>query len=590
MQPNRLTGRTSLALLLFTALPSLALAQAYQRIAPHQLPAPPVPSLQLPPSAPTPVNASQNVLLPALKGLVFLGSNQLLTPTGQPDSQTGIHQQGLPNLPPDFTSQMAGFLGRPVTLASLDNISQATQDWYRAHGQPFLYVSIPPQNITNGIVQVVVTQYRVGSVRVVGNRWFSAGLIKHESGLTRGQTLGISAVRADMRWLNENSFRTVNAVFSPGVEQGESVVTLQTQDRLPLYVYGTYDNQGVSSLGRGEWGVGAIWGNAFGRDQTLSYQFTRSETGRYNAHSVSWLAPLPWRDKILVFGSYSTETPKISGGDGYFNQTGHSYQASARYVHDLPMLQITPQISLTSDIQVGYDFKNSNNNLEFGGVSVFKQNADVDQFPIILDATENDEIGQTVFQNNLSLSPGGLTGSNNNAAFKRLVPGSCASYYVEQVGLTRTTFLPKNFSWISRVLGQVANHNLMYSEQLALGGMDSIRGYSTDTALGSEGVITQNEIRTPPVSLMQLVGFKSSVIPQDEEQFGVFFDYGHISQVLPISGAINAADLSSGGLNLHTTLSHNATLTWDLGWRLRNAPNGSGQGHAFGDVSLTVGF
>lgn len=584
------TGCSGAAFLLLAALPGFAHGQAYQRVAPHHPPALPAPSLALPAASPTPVSHSRTVLVPALRGLVFLGSPQLLVRRGVPDSQTGIHRQGFASPAPGLAGQMARFLGRPVTLASLGQISQATQDWYRAHGQPFLYVNIPPQNITNGIVQVVVTQYRVGAVRVVGNRWFSSGLIRRESGLATGQTLGLAALQADMNWLNENSFRSVNALFSPGAAQGVTDITLQTQDRLPLYVYGTYDNQGVPALGRGEWGVGVVWGNGFGRDQTLSYQFTRSETGQYNAHALNWTIPLPWRDKVLIFGSYTTENPHLSGGDGNFSQIGHSGQASLRYVHTLPLLQLTPYVSLTSDVQLGYDFKISNNNLEFGGVSVFRQSADIDQFPIILDVTENDDDGQTVFQNNLVLSPGGLSGGNHDAAFKKLVPGSCASYYVEQIGLTRTTFLPGDFSWISHILGQVANHNLMYSEQLALGGMYSVRGYDTDTALGSEGVLTQNEIRTPSFSLLRLAGFKSGSMLRDEEQLGVFFDYGHVSQVRAISGGVDAADLSSTGFDLHTTLGRNVTLAWDLGWRLRNAPGGDGGGHAFGDVSLTVGF
>ncbi|MBS0967259.1 hypothetical protein JK165_14495, partial [Acetobacter okinawensis] len=36
-----------------------------------------------------------------------------------------------------------------------------------------MYVSIPPQNISNGVVQIVVTEYRLGTVKTAGNHWFS---------------------------------------------------------------------------------------------------------------------------------------------------------------------------------------------------------------------------------------------------------------------------------------------------------------------------------------------------------------------------------------------------------------------------------
>lgn len=586
-----LSGRSSLAALLLSTFPALAHAQAYERIAPHQPPAPKAPSLAVAAPISTTSGGSQAVLVAQLKGLVFVDSSQSVIPNGAPDTQTGIHQKGLPDLAsPEFKQIMSPFLSQQLTMARLKELSFATQKFYRAHGRPFLFVSVPPQNISNGIVQVVVTQYRVGTVRVVGNRWFSSGLIKRESGLRSGQTIELTNVRADMNWLNANDFRTVNVIFSPGSQLGATDVTLQTKDRFPVYVYGTYDNQGVPNLGRREWGVGAVWGNAFGRDQVVSYQFTRSATGQYNAHSMNWSIPLPWRDKLVMFGSYSTERPSLGAAGQYFNERGHSGQVSLRYVHNFHTLKFSPFVLLTSDIQLGYDFKASNNNLEFGGVRVFDSTAEIDQFPIIFDTTETDRTGQTVFQNELDLSSGGLTGANNNKAFKNSVPGSSASYYLEQISLTRTTFLPYGFSWSSHVMGQFSNHNQLDSNQMALGGMYSVRGYDTDTALGSEGLITQNEIRTPAFSFIGLTNWKSAAIPRDAEQLGVFFDYGHVSQIRPIPGAVNAADLSSVGFDLHTTLGRYVTVAWDVGWRLRNAPTNGGQGKAFGDVSLDIGL
>ena len=373
-------------------------------------------------------------------------------------------------------------------------------------------------------------------------------------------------------------------MFGPGATPGTTDVVLQTQDRLPLHVYASFDNQGVPSLGRGEWSVGGTWGNLGGLDQILSYQFTHSLSGRYTAHSLNWTIPLPWRDKLLVFGSYAQERPDVSAP---FDETGQSGQASLRYVHDLPSLSLGDGIGLTEDLQLGYDFKTTDNNLEFGGEQVFASQADIDQFPLIYDATLTDRYGQTAFQNQLVLSPGGITGANDNQAFETLVPGSSASYAYDTIGLTRTTFLPWGFSWTARVLGQVANHNLLDSEQLGLGGMGSVRGYFTDTALGSQGVLVSNEVRGPAFSLGDLAHLKAPVA--DTEQLGLFWDYGHTSQVSPIPNAVNEADLSSLGADLHASLNRYVDLAFDVGWQLRDAPDTDKRG-AFSDINLTVGY
>ncbi|HTU53257.1 MAG TPA: ShlB/FhaC/HecB family hemolysin secretion/activation protein [Acetobacteraceae bacterium] len=532
--------------------------------------------------------SSNQVILPALKGLVFLPAESALRPAGlAPGSAgpSGIAAPGLALLAkPGFSRTLVPFIGRPLTFADLQAITRLTGDWYRKHGRPFVSVTVPPQNVSSGIVQVVVTEYRVGTVTVSGNRWFSSALLRNESGLAPGQTLTLPGVQSDLDWLNANPFRSVNAMFEPGAAPGTTNVVLATKDRLPVHLYAAYDNAGVPSLGLGEWSIGGTWGNVAGLDQLLSYQFTRSISGAYSAHALSWSIPLPWRDRLLVFGSYATENPDI-GSD--FTEPGRSGQASLRYVHTLPRLALPGGLGLTEDVQLGYDFKTTNNDLEFGGVSVFTGQAEIDQFPLIYDATLTDPYGQTVFQNQLVLSPGGMTGANNDEAFQTLVPGSAANYVYDRAGLTRVTFLPAGFSWIGRALGQVSNRNLLYSEQLGAGGPDSVRGYYTDTALGSQGVLLSNEIRGPAFSFSRLLDLSTPV--RDQEQAGIFWDYALVSQVEPIPDEVNKANLSSVGVALHATLGRYADLNFDLGWQLVPAPGTDKRG-VFGDVAVVVGY
>jgi hemolysin activation/secretion protein len=562
-------------------------AQDYARIAPRVPSATEAPSAE-PPAAPSSPSspsgaASNRVVLRALKGLVFVPSLATLQKDGLPPSSAGpgrIAASGLPLLAdPAFIRQVRPFLGRPLDLADLQQISRLARNWYRAHGRPFVSVTVPPQNVSTGVVQVVVTEYRVDRVQVKGNRWFSSHTLAAESGLAPGQTLTLPGVQQDLNWLNANPFRTVTTVFQPGSEPGATDVVLQTQDRLPVRVYSSFDNAGVPSLGLGEWTVGGIWGDAFGLDQQLSYQFTRSVDGRYDAHALSWTAPLPWRDKLLIFGSYEQEAPDIGPT---FGETGHSGQASLRYVHTLPWLPW-----LTEDVEIGYDFKTTNNNLEFGGLRVFANQVEVDQFPLMYEAALTDPYGQTTLESQLVISPGGLTGGNSTLAFQAALPGSRADYLYGRIGMTRVTRLPQRFSWVTRAMGQFSDRNLMYSEQLGAGGPESVRGYYTDAALGSEGVLVSEEIRTPALSLSRLLAHSSRA--RDQVQPGVFWDYAHVSQPEPVPNQINEADLSSIGLDLHLAVGRYLNLSFDIGWQLRNAP-GLANRVALGDFSTVAGL
>ncbi len=563
---------------------SVARAQDYQRIAPRQPRATTAPAIELtaaPPSSSR--QTSDRVVLEALKGLLFVPNLKALQEAGVPPSSTGpdrIAASGLPLLAdPGFTRRVEPFLGRPLRLADLQQITRLASQWYRAHGRPFVSVTVPPQNISTGVVQVVVTEYRVNRVLVKGNRWFSSNLLRDESGLVPGQTITLPGVQQDLNWLNANPFRTVTTVFQPDAQPGDTDVVLKTQDRLPVRVYSSFDNAGVPSLGLGEWSLGATWGNAFGLDQQLSYQFTRSVSGRYDAHALSWTAPLPWRDKLLIFGSFEQAAPDVGP---QFGETGHSGQASLRYVHALPWFSW-----LTEDVQIGYDFKTSNNNLEFGGLQVFASQVEVDQFPLIYDAAFTDPYGQTTFENQLVMSPGGLTGANTTLAFEEALPGSRADYLYDRIALTRVTRLPERFSWVARAVGQVSDRNLMYSEQLGAGGPGSVRGYYTDTALGSEGVLVSQEIRAPALNLSHLLDHSSRA--EDEVQPGLFWDYGHVSQVTAVPNQVSEADLSSIGLDLHLAAGRFLNLSFDIGWQLRRAP-GISTRSALGDFSTVAGF
>jgi hemolysin activation/secretion protein len=559
---------------LLGALPGLAYAQAGPRIASKPPAASPSPDLRTP--AP-----SAALVLPPLRGVVYLANAAALRPAGLGRAslpKSGIAAPGLPLFAqPGFAAKIANLLGAPISFQGLATLQSAAQSWYESHGRPFVDVTLPPQNISAGIVQIVVTEYHAGAVTVTGNHWFASALIARESGLAPGDDLALDRLRDDLTFLNQNPFRTVAIVFAPGAATGTSNVQLRVTDRMPLRVYASFDNQGVASLGRDEWGAGFTWGNLFGQDQSLAYQFTRTAQNRYAAHALNWTIPLPWRDRLLIFGAAATERPNIGP---YFDETGQSGQASLRYIHALPDAAPAAGIRLTQDVQFGYDFKTSNNNLAFGGLSVFSSAAAIAQFPLIYDLSETDPYGQTELGNAVFASPGGLLPGNRKAAFNANEPGATPRYVYDNAALTRVTFLPAGASLTTRLLGQAASAKLLYSEQLGLGGAGSVRGYVTDTALGSDGILVSQELRAPEFSLFHLPGGARATA-----QCGAFWDDGHAGQ----PGGRDGHDLASIGLDLHAGLGRYINLSFDIGWQLRRPPGGPKRG-AFTDLSAVIGY
>lgn len=582
--PMSLTGSVSAAVLIIAAGAAPALAQDYGHVAPKLPPVQGAPVVA-PPHADTQAAAPANdaVLLPHLTGLVFVTgpaglSATALTPTTVGTS--GVATAGVPVLDDGaFKATMQGYVGRPFTGADLESVRAKTKAWLVAHHRPFADVTIPPQNVATGVVQVVVTQYRIGKITVEGERYFSPGVVRFPSELRSGQTLDTTSIQADLNRLNQNPFLTVSAVFKPGDQTGVTDLQLVAKDRFPLRVYAGYDNQGYPLLGIQEWFVGANWGNAFGTGQVISYQFTRSFNGRFTSHSASDVVPLGGENKLLIFGAYATAKPAIAAG---IQSVGHSGQASVRIFHGLPSLPW-----LSGDVQLGYDYKSTDNNLQFLGLTVLNNSAEVDQFPLILDANESDRFGRTTVENDTFLSPGGLTGGNNDAAFATLTPGSTTKYVYDRLAVTRTTRLPADFSLISRGVIQVSTGILPNSEQLGTGGVGSIRGYYTDTVLGSTGIISNTELRLPAFSPLKLIDRASS--KGDLLQFGAFADYAKVRQPKSLIGGQGPVTLESVGFLAHYSLGRHVEVNFDMGWRLKRAPFALNPGH-YGAISVTVGL
>jgi hemolysin activation/secretion protein len=158
------------------------------------------------------------------------------------------------------------------------------------------------------------------------------------------------------------------------------------------------------------------------------------------------------------------------------------------------------------------------------------------------------------------------------------VPHSSAGYVYDRLELTRITMLPARLSWVEHLVGQIANGNLQYSEQLGAGGPTSVRGYYTDTAIASDGILASQEVRLPAITRSQ-----------DQLQFGVFQDWGHVQQPDAIAQRLNHASLSSAGVDGHLTIGRYVDLRLDVGWQLRPAPGSNDRG-SFTDIALTVGF
>ncbi len=542
-----------LILLVFSASSS---GQDYERIRPKE------PDIRRGPARlpePTPgVPDDDTVLVPALKGVIFVVRPEDVQPVARGDR---IVTAAIPLLDNDeFAQLLQGFLGKPVSWRSIGRMVRVTILYYRRKDRPVVDVIVPEQDISNGVVQLLVVEARIGEVKVEGNRWFSDELLRDGIRLKEGDVIDTGELLEDIDYLNENWFRFARPVLSPGENPGTTDLTLDVEDRFPMRFYVGYEDTGSRLTRIGRYVAGFNWGNVFGLDHELGYQFTtNSRFDDVYVHSWYYRIPLPNRHKLSFFGSYSDVQARI-GRD--LTTAGTNWEVSGRYIASLPDLG-----EYRHDLRGGLDFKALSNNLQFGGTEVFGSDIHVGQFVIRYDGRLPDPVGGTSLKLSGYYSPGHLTSRQSKDEYEVARAGTDPEYGYAQIELERTWRLPGGASLVNRFTGQVSTDRLPISEQRGFGGYSTVRGYDEREVNADQGFMTTVELRSPEIVLGRFGG-KGRL--ENRLQLLTFWDYGNAVNHTRLGGEDKTTELHSVGVGVRYRIGSHLSIRFDYGFRLKD--------------------
>ncbi len=211
---------------------SLAWAQDYGVVAPKIIvPEQPAGVAVLPPEpAPKPQSDARldKVIISSLEGLLVVDTPRKIVPNGLTGQGVFLYLFARPEWHAELEEKLNAFLHKPFTLRQRNAISQTIVALYRAHGYPVVDVSFPPQNVSYGLVQIVVTEFHAGKITVKGNKWFSDDQIRAAFHIQPGDPIETSQLQEDLNWANSNPFRHVDAVLQKGAEAGTTDINLVT--------------------------------------------------------------------------------------------------------------------------------------------------------------------------------------------------------------------------------------------------------------------------------------------------------------------------------------------------------------------------
>ena len=406
----------------------------------------------------------------------------------------------------------AALLNRPIDGSLITEVQSSLRAYFDKIGRPFVTIEVPAQNVGSGTLVVVVTEPKIGAIRVEGNRWFDDRQYIRAIRDQPGDPIDTSRLFADTDWINRNANRQAKLLIGPGTKPDTYDLTIRAQDHLPLSLTLAGDNTGTNQTGLYRIAAGFDWSNALWRGDDLNYTFVTSADGsRLREHVASYTAYLPWHDTLTLTGV--VENTHSTAPDGSYGDTGYYDAVSLRYTIWLPDFA-----GAVNYLGFGYDFKTTNTNILSGGTETFGTPSEIDQFIANYQLQRGDNLGWTSLTFMFVGSPGNLSANNTLAAFQAQQPAATPNYLYGRLNLERLTNLPAGLSWDARLTAQYSSANLLPSEQLVFGGVTSVRGFVEQGALRDEGALWQNELRAAPLKtgLLQQLGYaedKEAVLP-----------------------------------------------------------------------------
>ena len=515
------------------------------------------------------------VLVPKLAGIKLTGSGSGARVKDEPSGRPGrIEAVGLTVDYAGLMEALGPFLGAPLTERGLDRLIETVLRYYESEDRPVTDIVAPEQDLADGKIELVIIDGVVGSVAMQSGGIFNDELLSGAIHLQRGEILLSSELQKHLDWFNRNPFRPAALYAAPGQAEGEADLVFALSERRPWRMYAGYENSGAEVAGEHRFLTGFNWGNALGRDMLLSYQFTSAESpGELSAHALSMEIPFHSRHQFLRFnGSWADILTEGYLAGILLESSGSSWQLGASYG-----FQWNRWLDFRQEASIGVEFKSSDNFLVYGGI-LGGSGAGVEVVQLRADYRATRQFkqrGSLAVSAAVVGSPGRLSAENSSENFRQFRPGAEASYLYGRARAAWTRRLPGAWALWARGKFQVATGALLPTEQLAIGGHASVRGFGEREYLADQGYLLSAEIRAPAMRLP--VG--------GEVQFLGFLDHGRGWRDETGQGGSGETEvLSSVGAGLRLQLGKHLKLRADLGAPL--AGGGGSRAH----LGLTGSF
>lgn len=466
--------------------------------------------------------------------------------------------------PKDIEPAVLPHLGPRRTIKDVEAARRDLEKVYHDRGFQTVYVDIPQQRVTGGVVILKVTEVSVKRLRVVGSRYFSLGYIKQAiPSLGEGNVPNFNDVQKELAQLNRSTDRNVTPILKPSSTPGQMDVELKVKDQFPLHgsveVNDRYSLNTTHTRAVAQLRYDNLWQR--GHSINLLYQVAPERPSDADVRSVSYVIP---GDTGRTYAMYAIRSRSDVAAVGTLNVIGKGDIFGVRLIQPLPSVD-----ALTQSINLGVDYKDLTEDVNLVGGGTFSSPITYVPVSATYSGTLAGARGTTSFDAGATFVIRGLGGNAND--FNNSRANADSAFVAFRGGVQRAQVLPAKWSLLAKLDGQLASGPLVNSEEFAAGGALSVRGYKEAEVLGDNGIHGSLELRTPSLWNGDKPGDRNLL-------FLAFVEGAHLRVRQPLPGQQADFTLASAGLGLRVQ-ARGLGLTLDAAHAFKDAVNNGVSGN-----------
>ncbi len=478
---------------------------------------------------------------------------------------------------PEVQALLAPLSGPGRVYGDIQKALEALEQAYRKLGYSTVQVYVPEQELTSGVVRLVVTEGVVGKVIVSGNKRFdTANVLAGLPSLQAGRVPNLRELSQNIQLSNENPAKQIEVVLGVGEEEGKVDAKVTVTEEDPHRVFVTADNTGTVATGRLRTGIAYQNANMFNRDQTLTLAYTTSPDSpkgvKVDIFSVGYRIPLYGiGDSIdIIYGNSSVNTPSssptlggalgiVGKGDVFGLRLNHYFARQGEY---------------SSKLIFGLDYKYINSRCNSAGVPAgidpptppIASCVPYTSRPLSVTYTGQKVGAGEALEYSAGLAHNWALGSqytNVNGSTDRysyLTSGNRQTrdgFAIARMGGSYVKAFGEDWQMRIAVSTQFAGNPMVSAEQFGLAGSTAVRGFSERAVAADSGFLAITEIYAP--ELAKEFGIEGSFRALAFYDFGRGYNHNTAGSTIPAKVGIGSV-----GVGVRYAASRNFTVRADF--------------------------